>query len=164
MLALLWQFRRYVAYALLAAALIGALTWYRHSLIAAGIKQGEARINALWQADTAKRDAIAAHSIAAAREKEQTARDANALIEDAYEQKLVAAAGEHDGYFRMLQQARGKVLACGAREATSATIAATAGEASIADRIDRATAGLITEARNNADQLDALIGVVKPQL
>jgi hypothetical protein len=64
----------------------------------------------------------------------------------------------------MLQRARGEVRTCAAREATGSLITATAGEATVLERIDRATAGLIVESRQNADQLDALIAVVKPQM
>ena len=123
-----------------------------------------AKVQALWDADTRARDAVTAKAVADALFQERAVRSNNEVIEREYQAKLLAVAGERDDVYRLLQQARNQVRAGASREATGALIAATAGEANIADRIDRAVAGVVTEFRANADQLDALIAVVKPQM
>jgi hypothetical protein len=163
-LTLALKYRKWIAYAALLAALIAVSLWYRHSLIAAGDKAGAARVTLQWQADTEARQKVTDKAIADAAAQEKAARLANVEIENAYFAKVAAATADRDSVYRLLQQARNQVRGIAAREATGATIAATAGEASIVDRIDRAVAGVVTEDRTNADQLDALIAVVKPQM
>ncbi|MGC3959582.1 MAG: hypothetical protein QM813_17030 [Verrucomicrobiota bacterium] len=164
MLALAWRFRKWIGIALLALAIGGWLLHQYRAAISAAEARGEARIKIQWTADTAARDKASAEAIAASRQKEQAALAANEVIVNDYTQKLVAAAGERDGYFGMLQRARGEIRSCTSARATDSVIAATAGEATIAERIDRATAGVIVESKQNADQLDALISVIKGQL
>ncbi len=163
-LLLVWRYRKWIG--IIAGAV--ALVWLIWAQVDAygdrRAKSAREAVQALWDADTLARQAATDKAIADAKAKEDAARAANEVIEDEYQAKLVAAAGERDGYYRMLQQARNQVRAVTSREATSAVIAATAGEASIADRIDRAVAGVIVEHRANSDQLDALIAVVKPQM
>ena len=164
MIAFLWANRRWIAYGLAAVAVMAALLGYRHSLLSDGRRQGEASVQALWDADAAARAATASKSISDAREKEAAARSANEVLINEYTQKLVSIAGERDGYYSLLRQARSSVFACRAGQATDSVIAATAGEASVAERIDRAIAGAIVESKLNAEQLDALIAVVKGQM
>jgi len=156
--------RKWVGYGLAAVLVASLLLAYRHSLIVDGRRQGEANIQALWDADVMIREAAANKAIVAARAKEAAARAANEVLVNEYTQKLVSIAGERDGYYGLLRQARGTVLACRANQATGALIAATAGEAAVAERIDRAIAAVIVESKLNAEQLDALIAVVKGQM
>lgn len=164
MIAFLLANRKWIGYGLAAVLVAALLLAYRHSLIVDGRRQGEAKVQALWDADVAAREAVANKVIVAARAKEAAARAANEVIVNEYTQKLVSIAGERDGYYGLLRQARGTVLACRANQATDQLIAATAGEAAVAERIDRAIAAVIVESKLNAEQLDALIAVVKGQM
>jgi hypothetical protein len=157
---LLLKYWRIAAAALLLAALVAGLLWVRHS----GYVAGSAAVQATFDAYKASVAQTALKAIAEAQAKEHAAQAANGVIENEYQQKLAASAGERDSVFRLLQQARGKVRSCAASEATSATIAASAGEANIAERIDRAVAGTVAESRDNSDQLDALILVIRQQM
>jgi hypothetical protein len=166
MLLLGWLRRHWQVVAVLAGvALLTVL--FLHALNSFGDRreaEGRAAVTAQWQADTAARDAVNAAEIERQRVEREARRVANDKVLEDYNAKLIAAAGERDNYFRMLQRARGEVRGLAAGQATGALIASTAGEASIAGRIDRAVAGVIVEARNNADQLDALIAVIQPQV
>lgn len=164
MIAFLLANRKWIGYGLAAVLVAALLLAYRHSLIVDGRRQGEAKVQALWDADVAAREAVANKAIVAARAKEAAARAANEVIVNEYTQKLVSIAGERDGYYGLLRQARGTVLACRANQATDQLIAATAGEAAVAERIDRAIAAVIVESKLNAEQLDALIAVVNGQM
>lgn len=164
MITFIWANRKWIGYGLAVILVAGLLLAYRHSLIVDGRRQGETKVQALWDADVAARQSAASKSIADARSKEAAARAANEVLVNEYTQKLVSIAGERDGYYSLLRQARGTVLACRANQATGAIIAATAGEAAVAERIDRAIAAVIVESKLNAEQLDALIAVVKGQM
>jgi hypothetical protein len=145
--------------------LVLLVAWWSIRSYADRVADGrEAEVRALWEADTAARDKVAAKGIADALAKEAAARATNEVIEREYHEKLSVAAADRESVYRLLQQARGEVRSVTSREATSATIAAATREAAIAERVDRAVAGVVTEARSNADQLDALIAVVKPQM
>lgn len=128
------------------------------------IEAGRAEVRALWDADKLLQAEAVAKAVAEAKASEAAATERNEVIEREYQEKLAAAAADRDSVYRLLQSARGQVRASASREATSATIAAATREAAIAERVDRAVAGVVTEARANADQLDALIAVVKPQM
>lgn len=128
------------------------------------IEAGRAEVRALWDADKLLQAEAVAKAVADAKASEAAATERNEVIEREYQEKLAAAAADRDGIYRLLQSARGQVRASASREATSATIAAATREAAIAERVDRAVAGVVAESRANADQLDALIAVVKPQM
>src|SRR5690606_13335565 len=153
----LWKPLTGAAFLALAA---GAILFYGH----AREQAGEARIMAMWSQDLAARRAADEALRAAEKARFDKARALNEEIEREYQEKLGAVAADRDSTFRLLQQARNQVRAVTAREATSALIAATAGEAAVAERVDQAVAGVVAESRANADQLDALIATVKPQL
>jgi len=146
--------------AILLLALAGAYLQHGHRRY----KAGAAAVQALWDKDRASMQRVVDEAMAVAQIKEQTAQAYNEQVLDEYNEKLLSAAGERDSYVSLLQHARGQVRACTAGEATGALIAASAGEASVLERIDRAVAGVVIEHRANADQLDALIAVITPQL
>jgi hypothetical protein len=131
----------------------------------------EAEIRALWEADTAVRDKVAADALAKAEADKAAALTRNQEIEYDYQQKLAAADAGRDDLERLLQRTRSEVRRGASREATSVTIATSAGEARrleelrrLDDRIAAATADLRVEAGKNADQLDALLAEIGPQL
>jgi hypothetical protein len=162
--ALLWRLRKPIGIAAGLLALFAAVGWQVHAFGERAEERGRAEIRDLWQADTLARDAVNAAELARQAADREVQRKANDAILEDYNAKLLAAAGDRDNYFRLLQRARGEVHSLAAGQATGARIAATAGEAGIAERIDRAVAGVIVEARANADQLDAVIAVIKPQV
>jgi hypothetical protein len=137
----------------------------------AGVMSERARVTALWQADTAKRDKATQDAIDAAQKREQDAIKHNAEVENDYLAKLDAIERSRDQYVGLLQRARDQVRAAASHEATSLSIAAQAGEAGRAERIkrslervERATERVVPESTATADQLDALIAEIKPQL
>ena len=156
----IWRHKAEVAILLALLGLLYAIGRYGDNREA----KGRAKVQVLWDADTEAREKVTAKAIADALLQERAARSNNEVIEREYQAKVAAATADRDATYRLLQQARNQVRSSASREATGALIAATAGEASIADRIDRAVAGVVTESRANADQLDALIAVVKPQM
>lgn len=131
----------------------------------------EQEVRALWEADTAARDLAAVQAVAAATALAKAALERNRDIEADYLAKLAAADAGRDDTLRLLQRARDQVRAGASREATSLTIAAQASEARrieelrrLDDRIAAATADLRVEAGQNADQLDAVLAEVIPQM
>jgi len=161
--AALWALRRPIGIVMGVLLLSAALLWQLNRFEKRAEARGRAEIRDLWQADTVAREKVAAAELERQLAEREARRVANDAILEDYNAKLIAAAGERDNYFRLLQRARGEVRGLAANEATGALIAATAGQASIAERIDRAVAGVIVESTNNADQLDALIAVIEPQ-
>jgi hypothetical protein len=160
----LWRFRKLIGYALLAAALVTAFLAYRHSLINGGIAQGRDEVKALWAKDSAARDKATQEAIASALKREDDARKHNDQVVADYAQKLSAAAGSRDEYFSLLQRARNQVRGLAANQGSSAPSPAPTCEATGTERLDSAIAAALVESRENAEQLDALIAVVKPQL
>lgn len=157
---LAWKFRKWAAYAIGGAVVAWALLAYRHSLI----ELGEARTQARWDADEAAEKAVADAAIQDNAKKEAAAAARNQEIEREYQNKLAAATADIERTYGLLRQARAAANRRAGEAATGATIAIAASEASVADRIDRAVAGVVAEHRANSDQLDALIAVVKPQM
>lgn len=156
---------------LAAVAAVGAVWWQVDSYGDRREAAGKSAVQALWDADTAMRDAAAAAAIAAAEAAKVAAQARNVEIENDYLSKLAAADAGRDDLERLLQRARGEVRSITSREATSLTIAHAAGEARrleelrrLDDRIAAATADLRVEAQKNADQLDAVLAQVVPQM
>lgn len=161
---------RLYLYAAAGTILLTSGIWYRHHLIEAGEAAGEARIHAQWAADTARRDSADAAIRAQNAAREAQARQHNDEVVNDYAQKLAAAAGSRDEYFRLLQRAR-QVHPVPAPEAGGAASPVAAGQnpspdgaGDPAERVDRAIAAVIAEHRANSEQLNALIAVIKPQL
>lgn len=150
---------RLIGVGVLLAGLAGGYLWHRHSLIASG----RAQVQALWDADTARRDAATAEAKADLAEDTTDAVVIGVEEDHGLEEKLAAAVADRDGTFRLLQRARSEVRACASGRATDAIIAADASAQERADAVDRAVAGVVTEHRMNADQLDALISVLERQ-
>ena len=132
---------------------------------------GRAAVKALWTADVEARDRAALEAISAVRAAEEAQRKANEVIESEYQARLSSIASDRDSVERLLREARDEIRRRTAAEATGALIAAQSSEARrleelrrIDERIAAATADLRVEAGQNAEQLDALIAVIGPQL
>lgn len=164
-LKLLWDYRKDLAYGLLAAALvIGALT-YRHHLIAAGEDTGRAQIRALWQADTRARDLVTAEAIANAKARETAAIANNTEVLRDYNQKLVEIAADNTSLAGRVRDYQNRLRNAAAGQATDQLgIAVASGIASRAAELDAAYDRYDKACQRDATKLDKLIAEVKPQL
>ncbi len=163
-LKLAWAARRYIAIAA-AGLLIGYLAVSRiHAYGNSRAAEARSTEHALWQADVAARDKAAAQVIIAQAAK--AARDLahNNEVESDYLAKMDKLSGERDVLVGLLKRARGQVLTLAAGQGAGTAVLAAAGPAPSPDQLDAALAAALIESRANADQLDALIAVVKPQL
>jgi len=152
---------------LIGIAAVAAAAWIWAQIAAYGSRRegdGRAAVQALWDANKADIQKLTDARILENATKEAAAAARNEEIEREYKAKLAAAAADTERTYGLLRQARIAANRRAGEAATGATIAIAASEASIAERIDRAVAGVVTEHRANSDQLDALIAVVKPQI
>jgi hypothetical protein len=125
----------------------------------------EGEIRALWEADTAARDKVAADAIAKAAAREIAALERNRDIEADYIAKLAAADAGRDDTLRLLQRARDQVRAIAASEATGQRgLDALAGIAARAAEVDRRLADYDRACRADAVRLQALQDQIRPQL
>lgn len=158
---LAWNFRRYIA------AGIGAcvVAWLVHAY---GDRRAQ-EVMARWQAETAAINRATEAANAKARKKEGEALARNEVIEREYSKKIAAAESARDRTLRLLQSAR----ACDPVRTSEAESLSDSFGASEAGRdqafrrlaeLNSAIADLRKEAEQNADQLDALLAEVKPQL
>lgn len=162
---------RLALYGLAGAALIGGVLGYGYSQKRAGIASGKAEIQAKWDADTLARDKATAEAIAAAESAKVAALQHNQEVEREYQEKLAAVTASRDQYVGLFERARDQVRKSTSDAYTGALIAFTASEAERTERIrvstervERACERVPAEARMNADQLDSLIEVIRPQL
>lgn len=164
-LKLAWAFRRQIGYVLAAVALVAGLLWYRHSLIAMGDAQGSSRVQALWDADTAKRDKADADAVEADRKRKQDAQDHNDQVEKQHADDLAAISADRDGLVRLLRRADDQVRALTAGKATDQLGIAVARQiASRAEETYRLLGNYDAACRADSAQLNALIAEIKPQL
>lgn len=158
-------------YVVAGAALIAGVLGYGYSQKRAGIASGKAEIQALWDADTLARDKATAEAIADAEAAKVAALQHNQEVEREYQEKLAAVVASRDQYVGLFERARDQVRAISTREGASITDALRTGEARgaerigiVARRVEAACERIPAEARMNADQLDSLIEVIRPQL
>jgi hypothetical protein len=131
----------------------------------------EAEVRALWADDTARRDKVAADAINAAEADRLAAVAHGQEVERDYLAKIAAADAGRDDLERLLRTARYQVRASTSNAHTTARIAESASEARsfeelrrLDDRVAAATADLRVEAGQNADQLDAVLEAIRPQM
>lgn len=161
---LAWAARKVIGIAA-AALFIGYLAVSRiHAYGQHKADAARAEEHALWQADTAQRDKAAAAVILAQAQKAASDKQHNDEVESEYLAKMDKLSGERDRIVGLLQRARGQVLTLAAGQGAGAPVPAAAGPAPSPEQLDAALAAALVESRANADQLDALIAVVKPQL
>lgn len=153
------------------AALVLLAVWQIRAYADRVADEREGEIRALWEADTAARDKAAAEAIAAEVARQEAQRRQNEETEREYLEKVAAAESGRAELERVLLGARREVRIAASREASSLTIAAQASEARrleelrrLDDRIAAATADLRVEAGQNADQLDAVLAELEPQM
>jgi hypothetical protein len=162
----------------LAGALVLAMAlWAWHAHYKAGYKAGQAQVRALWDADEAAEAKVAADQIAANKLHEAAVEARNEEIARENDAKTAATLADNDRLRRLLASARAAASSGRAAQGDSEPVAdaagsprqdegagATAPESDLAARIDAAIADALTEARQNADQLDALQAEIRPQL
>ena len=151
---------RLIVYGVAVAALAAGALWYRHSLIA----EGKAQVQALWDADEAAEKAVAdAASLEALRQDAEDAQRNEGVIRDLNEKHAADLAGR-DNLYRLLQRHAATTDTIRASQIAGSAAALAASETRRDERLDGLLADALTDARLNADQLDALIAVVKPQM
>lgn len=166
-LTIAWKFRYLIGGIALAAVVWWQVTAYGDRERKAGEAAGRSAVEVLWQADLAAAQQAAEKAVAENKAKEEAARTTNEQIITDYINRISASAGERDRIAGLLNRARGEARNCAATEAANTSAAFAASQAQRNEylrQLDSAIAGLRAEAGNNADQLDALIAVVKPQL
>jgi hypothetical protein len=161
----LLKYRKWIGYGLAVVLLVGLFLAYRHSLIEMGDKRGAARIQALWDRDTAKRDTLEAKLIADAKARQAATEANNAKVLQDATQALVSIADQRDDTERLLQSARDQVRSLSASQATSqrgadvaARIAASAAE------VDRRLADYDAACSRDSVRLKALQDQIRGQL
>lgn len=153
-----------------AAILLAAVAFMWHHQYTRGVKAGKAAEHALWQADTARRDAAAAKAALVAKQAQNDAITDGQEIAHALQEKLAAAESGRSDLERLLQRTRAQVRASEANRATDKIIAHQASESErdaairqLDEQLASATAGLRTEAGMNADRLDSLVAFLNGQ-
>jgi DNA-binding protein H-NS len=162
--ALPWRFIGAVALVLLA--------WWQVSAYAERRADArEAEIRALWEADELAERQEADRQAADNAVQEAAAAARNEGVINEWKAKHAAAVADAGRYYRLLRDARTAASRSPPAQGGDQPGAAPAGEAggaegagSLADRIDRAIAAVLVEARQNADAKDALLAELVPQL
>ncbi len=145
--------------------------WQIHAYAERRADAREAEIRALWEADdlAERQEADRQATDNAAKEAAAAARNEEIIFE--YDKKVAAAERDRDRYVRLLRDARAAANRSSPAQGGDQPGTAPAGEAggpegagSLAERIDRAIAAVLVEARQNADAKDALLAELIPQL
>ena len=119
MIAFLLANRKWVGYGLAATLVAGLLLAYRHSLIVDGRRQGEAKIQALWDQDKTAWLATNAKIEADAKAQLEATKAKNVeVLKDANEQ-LLAIAADRDSLSGMLRDASDRIRRLASSAATS---------------------------------------------
>ncbi len=167
----IWKYRRLVGYA--AAAI--AIVWFAWAKIHAygdrRESEGRAAVQALWDVERANaiKAAKGAESARIASEAATAAR--NQEIEREHQEKLAAARRDNARLERMLQHAIESAASGGGNPEVAGSAGAVEAGPPGSDDPAHGAAGVaadiaaaLTEARENAEQLDALIQVVRGQM
>jgi hypothetical protein len=154
-----------------APVVLALLAWWQVRAYADRVADGrEKEVRALWDADEAEEKRVADAAAAAA--KLQDAADAarNKEIADGYAKNLAARAADNARLARLLRQATAAADSLRAGQGADQPGAAPAsppgsdGPPVESAGIHQLIADALTEARQNADQLDAVLGQIKPQM
>lgn len=134
------------------------------------IEAGRAEVQALWDADTAARDKVAQEQQATSQANQAGAVTIGNEVDHELEAKYDAALAERDDTLRLLQRARSEVRACSSNRASDSLVAAETSEArrlaelrQLDERFAAVAADLRAESGMNADQLDAVLEVLRRQ-
>ncbi len=146
------------------AALVLAVWWALDSWGDSREQEGRTAVQAKWDEETRVRAEIASQAKAQAAATEEAARARNEEIIRDYEARIAAGAADTARLGRLLSDARKAARAGGGAEAAGQPGAPPACPPGEDGSIDAAIAAALIEARANADQLDALLAQIKPQL
>jgi hypothetical protein len=146
--------------------LVLLVAWWQIRSYADRVADGrEAEIRALWEADTAARDKVAAKAIADSAAREKVALERNRDIEADYLAKLAVADAGRDDTLRLLQRARDQVRAIAASEATGQRgLDALSGVAARAAEVDRRLVEYDASCRRDSVRFGALQEQIRGQL
>lgn len=134
-----------------------------------GLTAGKAEVQTEWDADKINIQKVADVAIASAMKQRDDAIENNQVIHDQYEKQVAGISANAADFARRLRNAEAIITAGGRStgKADSGPAPATAGQTSSADQFGRLLTLITdfhTECQANADQLDALIAEIKPQL
>lgn len=154
----------------LAAIAAGAL-WALHSYGERRYDAGKAHVQAKWDADEAEEKRVADEATRKAELEDAADEARNAEILAQYNARVAAADRERDRVSRLLRQARAAADSLRAGQGSGVGGAAEASETGslaelrrLDERVREATAALRVEAQQNADQLDAVLAELVPQM
>lgn len=145
---------------------IGAVLGYGHYRYEAGDKVGSDRVQVTLDAFKADVQATADKAIAQATKDRDTALEANSVIKDQYETQVFSANAAAQQLANRLRNAEARLATSGSTpaKAGSGQSAAPAGPPPSNDRLTDLLGRTFEQCSQNADQLDALIAEIKPQL
>jgi type II secretory pathway component GspD/PulD (secretin) len=149
-------------------ALIGVML-VSDRLYKAGVGAGRAEIQVQWDKDKAAIQKTADAALAAATKEKEDALETNRVIHDQYEAQLANTSANAADVLKRLRSAegilaasRGDLSKTNSGQGSSAT--GSTGSADQLGTLVGLTADLHSDCTKNADQLDALIKELKPQL
>lgn len=157
---------KFVAIFVLVLALIGLGWWLDNRARAQGYAAGAAAVQVKWDVDKAAIMAAAAAAILKAQQDRDEALQANQVIHDTYEAELLAAHTSANSLAQRLREYAANATANSGRvpQADRGPGSPAAGTPSGDDRLTELLGAAFAECTQNADQLDALIAQLKPQL
>lgn len=148
-----------------AVALVLLVWWQIHAYAERKADAREAEIRALWEADTAKRDKVAADANAKAEADKAAQLAANAKEMEDARKELAAIAADRDTVDGLLRRARSEVSRFAASAATGERgLDALAGIAARAAEVDRRLVEYDASCRRDAVRFGALQEQVRGQL
>lgn len=155
-----------IAILLALVVLVGGFFGYGAWRESVGKKNGANRIQVAWDADKAKIQAVTDAAIAQATAQKDMALQANEVIANDYQTQLSAAVADADSLAERLRNAEARLAAhsdTAAKAGDQPGITETGPQASHGE-LTNAVARVFAECTENADQLDALIAEIRPQL
>lgn len=148
---------------------MSAVGWAFYATYHAGKKAGSDAIQKLWDEDKAKIQATADAAIAQATKDKETAIAANEVIANDYQAQLLAANASAAQFAQRLRNAEAIIAAGGGSSAKAPDKPGSVnpGSPAVAELLGQLVTlvtDLRTDCKADADQLDALIAQLKPQL
>jgi len=158
-LALLWRYRTWVAYALVVAALVGLLFLYGHRRYAAGEAAGRAQVQALWDDQQAAQAAAVEAQARAVAAQIEADREAARKVERELQTRLAAAdAASRDTARRLQDYWRSRCRPLPAPAAAPGEPAAPGGVTGSDEAIGRATEDVYAACGRDAERLNGWEG------
>lgn len=159
---------RLIAYGVGALLVLGLLFAGFRAIYDAGDNAGQEKVQLLWDQDKALIQKEADRAVAKATQERDTALQANEVISNDYQARIDAANSNAANFASRLRNALAATTNRGSTDKTAdnpeVIAARTAAVAQQLGQVVGLTAGLYADCKANADQLDALISEIRPQL